>query len=248
MAEIDGAVLITGCSTGIGRATAELLARDGQHRLRHRAPPGVDRGPARERLQDARARRERRGLDERRRGRGGGGRGRGGRAREQRRLQPERRGGERSARQRARPVRDERLRPAPDVPARAARHAPRGPRPDRERQLDGRQARLPGRRHLPRHQARRRGDLGRHALRGQGLRRPGGGDRAGPDQDELRRDRGRRRCPTRTVPTRTSTSRSPRPPWAPTTGPLARLGGGPEAVAKAIRRRSRRGGRRPATR
>ena len=37
MAEIAGAVLITGCSTGIGRATAELLARDGQHRLRHRA-------------------------------------------------------------------------------------------------------------------------------------------------------------------------------------------------------------------
>ena len=29
MAEIAGAVLITGCSTGIGRATAELLARDG---------------------------------------------------------------------------------------------------------------------------------------------------------------------------------------------------------------------------
>ncbi|MBN1528773.1 MAG: SDR family NAD(P)-dependent oxidoreductase [Thermoleophilaceae bacterium] len=29
MAQIDGAVLITGCSTGIGRATAELLAREG---------------------------------------------------------------------------------------------------------------------------------------------------------------------------------------------------------------------------
>ena len=29
MAQIDGAVLITGCSTGIGRATAELLVREG---------------------------------------------------------------------------------------------------------------------------------------------------------------------------------------------------------------------------
>ena len=29
MAENAGAVLITGCSTGIGRATAELLAREG---------------------------------------------------------------------------------------------------------------------------------------------------------------------------------------------------------------------------
>ena len=30
MADNAGAVLITGCSTGIGRATAELLAREGQ--------------------------------------------------------------------------------------------------------------------------------------------------------------------------------------------------------------------------
>ena len=35
-------VLITGCSTGIGRATAERLARPAEG-VRDRAPPRVDR-------------------------------------------------------------------------------------------------------------------------------------------------------------------------------------------------------------
>ena len=40
-------VLITGCSTGIGRATAERLAGGRLERLRDGAAPGVDRGPER---------------------------------------------------------------------------------------------------------------------------------------------------------------------------------------------------------
>ena len=42
-----GAVLITGCSTGIGRATAERLAARRPDRLRDGAPARVDRRPAR---------------------------------------------------------------------------------------------------------------------------------------------------------------------------------------------------------
>ena len=87
---------------------------------------------------------------------------------------------------------------------------------DRQRQLDGRQADLPRRRRLPRHQARGRGALGRAALRGAGVRRRRGRDRAGIDQDALRRDRRRldrrRRPAMATTPTRTSTPPSARRP------------------------------------
>ena len=73
-----------------------------------------------------------------------------------------------------------------------------------------------------------------HALRGARLRRRRLGDRAGPDQDELRRDGGRLGHAARRVPTPSSTRRC-RPSTAGVyDGPLGRLGGGPEAVAKAI--------------
>ncbi len=52
----------------------------------------------------------------------------------------------------------------------AARNARGGLGEDREPELDGRQADLPRRRRLPRHQARRRGAVRRASLRGQGFR------------------------------------------------------------------------------
>ena len=84
-------VIITGCSSGIGRATAEPLAQKRLDRLRDRPPDRVDRGPRGGRLQDARARRHRRGLDAGRRARRRGGRGRDRRARQQRRHPGDRR-------------------------------------------------------------------------------------------------------------------------------------------------------------
>ena len=109
-----------------------------------------------------------------------------------------------------------------------------GRRPDRERELDGRQAHLSGRGHLPRHQVRGGGDLRRHALRGPGLRDRRGGDRARPDQDELRRDRGGFGFRTRTARTPSSTPPYPRLPRVPTKARWAGSAAGPEAVAKAI--------------
>ena len=97
--------------------------RQGLDGLRDRAAARVDRGPEGEGLPDARARRDRRGVDAGGRHAGRGGRGRRRRARQQRRLQPERRGREREPRRRARAVRDERVRARAHVPARAAGHA-----------------------------------------------------------------------------------------------------------------------------
>ena len=133
------AVLITGCSSGIGRATAELLAERRLERLRDRPQAGVDRRPrgqrdascwrstsaTRARCAAAVAKVEQ-------------AEGRGRRAGEQRRLQPERRSRGRSRWTCAAPVRDERLRPRADVPARAARHAPPALGADREPLLDRR--------------------------------------------------------------------------------------------------------------
>ena len=117
------AALVTGCSSGIGRATAERLAATRLDRLRDR-PQARDaarsRGP---RLPHAGARRHRRGVDARG-GRGRRGRARRGRrARQQRRLQPVGRDRDRAAREGARAVRDQRVRARAPVPARAARDA-----------------------------------------------------------------------------------------------------------------------------
>ncbi len=72
--------------------------------------------------------------------------------------------------------------------------------------------------------------------RGQGLRGPGGGDRARADQDELRGDGGGRDARGRRPVRGLQQVGRPRPPRAPTRARSARLGAGPEAVAKAISR------------
>ena len=92
-----GPVLITGCSSGIGAATAQRLAQHGFARLRDRPAPGDARAGSGRGLPHARPRRHRRGVD--------GGRGRRGhrrarahrRAGQQRRLRRVRRGRGRAA-------------------------------------------------------------------------------------------------------------------------------------------------------
>ena len=121
------------------------------------------------------------------------------------------------------------------------RAAGRGP--DRQRELDGRQARLPGRRRLPRDQVRGRGALRRAALRGRGFGIRRGDHRAGADHDELRRDRRRlarerrrRRTRPRTIPTPSFNAAVGAATVGVYEGPMTRLGGGPDAVAKTIER------------
>ena len=160
------AVLITGCSTGIGRKTAEHLAERGwtvyATARRPESIADLEQKGCRTLALDVTDEDSMQAAVTR----GRGGRGRGRRARQQRRLQPvgRRRGGPDGPG--AAPVRDERLRPAADVPARPARHAPPGLGQDREHLVDGRPARLPRRRDLPRHEVRGRGDQRRDALGG----------------------------------------------------------------------------------
>ena len=134
-----------------------------------------------------------------------------------------------------RPVRDQRVRADPDVPAGAARHARSAFGQDRERQLDGRQAHVPGRRHLPRHQVRGRGALGRAAVRGPRLRR-----RRDPVEPGLIVT-GFGEVAAGSVGTTTARTRTrlqpPRREGRPTEvydGPMVKLGGGPETVAETI--------------
>ncbi len=224
MSEDPGAVLITGCSSGIGHETAKRLAAKGWTVYATARRPESIADLGRGGLRDARPRRHRRGLDEGggRRGRGRARRGRS--ARQQRRLQPVRRARDAADGAAAGPVRDQRLRAGADVPARAAEDARRRPRADRQRQLDGRQAGLPRRRRLPRDQVRGRGALRRAAVRGQGIRDPRLDHRARADHDQLRRDRGGVARPSRrpraraatTTRTRASTPPSARPRSAST--------------------------------
>ena len=93
---------------------------------------------------------------------------------------------------------------------------------------------VPGRRHLPRDQVRGRGDLRRAALRGQGLRRRRDGDPARPDPHRVRRDGRRWSCRRATGRTRVQRRRGHATTDAYEKGPLARLGGEPDAVAKAV--------------
>ena len=96
---------------------------------------------------------------------------------------------------------------------------------------------FPGRWHLPRDQVRGRGDQRRDALRGPRLRRGRGPDRARPDQDGVRLGGGQRaafRHHATMGPTGSSTRPWRRGPPGAYEGPTAKLGGGPETVAKAI--------------
>ncbi len=122
----------------------------------------------------------------------------------------------------------------------AAEDARAGLGKDRQRRLDGRPSHLPGRRALPRHQVRPGGALRRAALRAAGLRHRRGAARAGADHDRVRQ--------------------TPRPPAWPTShplredpyahfnatvgavtkgaydGPMRHFGAGPDRVAKVIER------------
>ena len=124
-----------------------------------------------------------------------------------------------------------------------------GPGPDRQRQLDGRQADLPGGGiyHATKHAVEALSDAMRFEVRGFGDRC--GGDRARPDQDRLRRRRGRLDGRERgRALRRVQSTRSARRPPAPT-----RAGSRSSAAARTrsparSRRRSPQGARRPATR
>ena len=191
------AVLITGARPASGTPPRSAWRRR-LDRLRDRPPPGVDRRPRRSRVQDARARRDRRGLDERRRRAVTEAEGAVG-------VLVNNAGYSQSGAVETVPldagppaVRDQRVRAGPDVPARAARDARPALGQDRQHRLDGRQAHVPRRRPLPRDQVRGRGAHRRAALRGPRLRRRRDPDRAGADRDELRRGRrglGRQRRP-----------------------------------------------------
>ena len=113
-------VLITGCSSGIGRATAEHLVDGGWNVYATARKPEAIEELAKRRGEDARPRRHRRGLDAQR-GRGGRARRAGRRPGQQRRLQPERRDRDDPDGQRPPAVRDQRLRADADVPAGPAR-------------------------------------------------------------------------------------------------------------------------------
>ncbi len=256
MTQLSRAVLITGCSSGIGRATALRLADAGWPvwASARRVESIADLGDAGCRLLALdvtdEASMTAAVAEVERAGRGGR------RADQQRRLQPERRRRDGPARRRPQAVRDERLRARAGDAAGTAGDARAGLGQGRQHRLDGRPPDLPGRRLVPRDQVRARSALRRAAVRGRRLRRRRDPRRAGPDHDLVRRDGGRvagggERRPTRprraaTAPAGQATARRRTDPYAHFNatvgavtkgayeGPLRLFGGGPERVAKAI--------------
>ena len=167
------------------------------------------------------------------------------RAGQQRRLRPVGRGREVPMERGPPPVRDQRLRPRAHVPARAARHARAGLGPHREHLLDGRQLTFPGGGfyHATKYAVEAITDALRFEVRR--LRRRRDRHRAGADPDRVRRHgrHGSRRRRPAAGRTPTFNARGRRAHAISTTGPLARLGGPPEAVAKAIEQGASRAAR-----
>ena len=202
----SGTVVITGASTGIGRATALRLARAGFVVL-----AGVRREEdgAALRAQDAAHRAGARRRDRRRPDRAprrARRRRPAGRARQQRRHRGRRAAGGRPARPRAPPVRGQRLRAAGRDPGPARPH-PRRPGADRQHRLDRRAHQHAVRRALQLLQGGRAQSQCRAAARAAPVghpRRPRRAGRAGhPDLAQGRRGRRRRsstRCPTAYAP------------------------------------------------
>ena len=227
-------VLITGCSSGIGHATAARLARSGRWTVYATARKvetlaALETAGCRtlaldvtdEASMTAAVAAVEGGVDV---------------LDQQRRLLPVGRARDAADGRGPPPVRDERVRGAADGPARAARHAGEAGGDDRQRLLDGRPAHVPGRRRLPRHQVRDRGDERRAADGGRPLRRGRDLRRAGADPDGVLGHRGRRRGAWTTARTRSSTPRS-RAPRARSTAGRWR---GSAATPTASRSRSRR--------
>ena len=151
--------------------------------------------------------------------------------------------------ERAPPVRDQRVRPACGCASSCCRDAPARARPDRERQLDGRQARpsraaastTPPSTRSRRSPTRMRFEVARLRRRTSSMIEPG---LIRTSFAETAVGLGRR---TRTAPTRSSTPRWPRPPPVPTTARSASSAAGPRPWPRRSRRRSPRAARAPAT-
>ena len=249
MAEPSKAVLITGCSSGIGHATALRLARVGLDGLRDRAPPRDDRRSRAGRRAHARARRHRRGVDARSRRdrRGGGGR---------------RRGARSTTPATARAARSRRCRWTPCAassrptcsgssgsPSSCCRRCARsaGARSSTSARWAGASRSRAAAATTP-PSTRSRRSRTRCASRSQGFGIDVIADRAGPDHDRVRRGRGERRWPT----SRASVDEGPYTSFNAAVGaltkgayegPMRRLGGGPDRVAAAIEKRDRRAAR-----